>query len=669
MTCGWCHREPDQHSLSTSGPTRCQYQTHRSNCPGTFSTKCVDQIIEGVAAPVEDEAVDIKDEKDATIRQLEEELAKLRVSSTPASAPPTPSQPPASLGAASQQSWGQATPSSLGADIERLARDHLANNQQFLQSGSGQQGSYSGPLMSEIRKDSNVKLQTDAIIDALKQTVPVFANTNANMAGINPLSAGFTPSSQAFLGVSPAVTTPASTKVSAASSGIPITTPQAPTHLTPQDNQNLQLLMQSLLGQTPQPVHSGQLGQGAPASGHLGIGPPGGQLGAAFGQFGSVGNQFSAPAGHLGTTGPQLGATGYVLGNGGIGALPQYNSQQQQSVQQQLLSLLHSQPWQGYVQPPQPPQAPQISPNILSALSQLPPDVAAVALGNLQQSLMPNVPQVQSSGLSLPVLGTQPQLQHQFLGAPLQQSHVLGSQLAPQGLLQYGLPHVQPQKPSPASQGMSSMTGVTHVRPTEYSKYCQVEYAKKVKSDSCNAVLYIWGYIAQILLSRQGLLTRMSEQEQNGRLQHLLHILELCAMQSTSTEFNSQAWLCAKNYSDRVYQDLDSGATSWSSIGPKMHPTNLMQSMSSFPKAAVPFKEKKVPFKDDVTSSQPVCGKWSSCTTEDKCQYEVETGRQCNRPHYCTFCMKTFNQARRHKETDCRKKAAGTSLDNGNQPS
>ena len=417
-------------------------------------------------APVEDEAVDIRDEKDATIRQLEEELAKLRVSSTPASAPPTPSQPPASLGAASQQSWGQATPSSLGADIERLARDHLANNQQFLQSGSGQQGSYSGPLMSEIRKDSNVKLQTDAIIDALKQTVPVFANTNANMAGINPLSAGFTPSSQAFPGVSPAVTTPASTTVSAASSGIPITTPQAPTHLTPQDNQNLQLLMQSLLGQTPQPVHSGQLGQGAPASGHLGIGPPGGQLGAAFGQFGSVGNQFSAPAGHLGTTGPQLGATGYVLGNGGIGALPQYNPQQQQSVQQQLMSLLHSQPWQGYVQPPQPPQAPQISPNILSALSQLPPDVAAVALGNLQQSLMPNVPQVQSSGLSLPVLGTQPQLQHQFLGAPLQQSHVLGSQLAPQGLLQYGLPHVQPQKPSPASQGMSSMTGATHVCPT-----------------------------------------------------------------------------------------------------------------------------------------------------------------------------------------------------------
>ena len=159
MTCGWCHREPDQHTLSSSGPTRCQYKTHRSDCPGNFSTKCADQIIDGVVAPIEEEvgSKNIKDEKDETIRQLEEELAKLRVSSTPASSEGTPSQPhpPPTHGAASQQSWGQATPSSLGSDIEKLARDHLAKNQQFLQSGSGQQGSYTGPLMSEIRKYPN----------------------------------------------------------------------------------------------------------------------------------------------------------------------------------------------------------------------------------------------------------------------------------------------------------------------------------------------------------------------------------------------------------------------------------------------------------------------------------------------------------------------------------
>ena len=195
MTCGWCHREPAQHTLSTSGPTRCQYKTHRADCPGNFSTKCSDQLIEGVVAAPEVGNISengIKDEKDETIRQLEQELAKLRVSG-PAAPPSTPlgapSLPPASSAASPHQSWGQAAAGILGADVERLARDHLSTNQQFLHSGTNQHGSsYSGPLISEIRKDPNVQMQADAILGAIKQTIPVFATPNApNLAGINPL--------------------------------------------------------------------------------------------------------------------------------------------------------------------------------------------------------------------------------------------------------------------------------------------------------------------------------------------------------------------------------------------------------------------------------------------------------------------------------------------------
>ena len=174
MTCGWCHREPAQHTLSTSGPTRCQYKTHRAECPGNFSTKCSDQLIEGVVAAPEVVPSEngIKDEKDETIRQLEQELAKLRVSGT-AAPPSTPlgasSLPPTSSAASPHQSWGQAAPGTLGADIERLARDHLSTNQQFLHSGTNQLGSsYSGPLISDIRKDPNVQMQADAILGAIK---------------------------------------------------------------------------------------------------------------------------------------------------------------------------------------------------------------------------------------------------------------------------------------------------------------------------------------------------------------------------------------------------------------------------------------------------------------------------------------------------------------------
>ena len=40
MVCGLCHREPDEHTDSTSGPTRCEYLTHREDCPGNFRTSC-----------------------------------------------------------------------------------------------------------------------------------------------------------------------------------------------------------------------------------------------------------------------------------------------------------------------------------------------------------------------------------------------------------------------------------------------------------------------------------------------------------------------------------------------------------------------------------------------------------------------------------------------------
>ena len=207
---------------------------------------------------------------------------------------------------------------------------------------------------------------------------------------------------------------------------------------------------------------------------------------------------------------------------------------------------------------------------------------------------------------------------------------------------------------------MRSFTGVTFIRPTEFTKFCQVEYAKKAKADNCNLVLYVWGYLAQILASKQGTISAMSDQEHVGRLQHLLHILELCAMQSSSTDFNNTAWLCARNYSDRVFQDLDSGSTSWAQIGPKMHPTNMMQAMCAYPKVIFkqPEKPKQTPNPVDATTGPgQVCPKWSACETEDKCQYEADNpGRTCNRPHYCNYCHKKFKQTRKHKEKDCRKK-------------
>ena len=131
MTCGRCHREADQHPASSSGPTRCQYRTHRADCPGAFSTKCSDHLVDDEVAPAE-KAND--SEKDAAIRDLEEQFQKLKLEQkaqiSPSPATPAHGVPPTPKSGAGPQPWGQmppnlhqasqeANPTNLG-DIEKL---------------------------------------------------------------------------------------------------------------------------------------------------------------------------------------------------------------------------------------------------------------------------------------------------------------------------------------------------------------------------------------------------------------------------------------------------------------------------------------------------------------------------------------------------------------------
>ena len=202
------------------------------------------------------------------------------------------------------------------------------------------------------------------------------------------------------------------------------------------------------------------------------------------------------------------------------------------------------------------------------------------------------------------------------------------------------------------------MGRAVHIRPAEYAKYCQVDYADKIKSENANLVMFCYGYISQILASRQGLISPMTDQQLNGRLQHLLHLLEMTAMFSTNDDFSTYAWQRARNYNSRVFSDLDMGTLSWTGIGPKLDPTNMMQAIEAVPK---PTKQEKFERKKP-TSEGPPCSKWNSCDVKDKCTYEVENpGKSCNRPHICSFCYNKFGYTNtKHKDSTCKKKAEGS---------
>ena len=594
MTCGLCHRNPDEHSLSTSGPTRCKYTTHRPDCPDNFSTKCSDHVINGSIAPPGPEPPENEEKLDISelIKKLDIQPGHENAVSPGQQTPVGPQTPQIT-----DQAWGKV---SLEG-IEKMIRDHVSKNQQHLQLQTPSLTSYDGPNMAQIRKDPHVQTQADLIMNTLKTNLPVFGQNTSNGA-----APGAGPAQPSFPGINPL--------------------------------QGLQQLLQGL----PQ---QGQPQQGQPQQGQLPYNQP----------------QYVQP---------QYGQSPYPQ--------PVYGQTQ---VLQTLLSQLQQPPAPLQYRPQQQPQVqnlvqhpPQIPPDLLSSLAQIGPSAAPLLQALLQQAAPPNNSTQQVQPAQWGPAGQQPQQVSGILGPGQPGGYQnYGPQLQVPGLLQQnphlaallGQTHLQqpPAQLHPykqqAAQGNTSMTGVMYARPTEFSKFCTVDYAKKAKPDNCNLVLYVWGYLAQILAAKQGQITPMPEQEQIGRLQHLLHVMELCAMQSSSTEFNTQAWLCARNYSDRVFQDLDSGVTSWSQIGFKMHPTNMMMSMSAHPKVAP--EKTKVKGAGGIiqqdSSPAALCPKWGSCEVEDKCQWEVDNpGKSCNRSHHCSFCLKKFKQTRKHKETDCRKK-------------
>ena len=213
-----------------------------------------------------------------------------------------------------------------------------------------------------------------------------------------------------------------------------------------------------------------------------------------------------------------------------------------------------------------------------------------------------------------------------------------------------------------------SLGRAVHVRPTDYSKFCQVDYSEKVKPENSNLVMFMYGYICQILSSRHGNIAPMPESELLGRLQHLLHLLELTAMFSTNTEYSSYAWQRARNYNSRIFSDLDAGTLDWASINTKLDPTSMMQAIEAVPKPEFKVKKKE----EDVRTKpkdDPPCPKWNNCDVTGKCQFEADNpSKKCSKPHICSYCFAKYGFTRtNHKEVSCRKKEEDTT-GSGNQP-
>ena len=206
MVCGLCHREDQDHAESTSGPTRCKYQTHRSDCPGGFRTAC-DLHLEQLKEPklVDETKEDIKpgerlgqvspDDLAGKLKALlspQQLEALLHPEDKPQLVQQTPKNPqnPPEVSSRTPQTSHAGLPPNLISGLDTLARQHVADNQKHLLGQADQQTSYTGPLMSDIRKDRDTQDQVSMVVDALKNISPVFGQTSTPapaLQGISPL--------------------------------------------------------------------------------------------------------------------------------------------------------------------------------------------------------------------------------------------------------------------------------------------------------------------------------------------------------------------------------------------------------------------------------------------------------------------------------------------------
>ena len=484
------------------------------------------------------------------------------------------------------------------AGLEKLASEHIAENQPFLEKQQ-YETNYNGPTISTIRQDKPTQAKVQQVIDALKHITPVFGQPG-------------TPVSRVLPSISPL--DQLKQQLSGQTKQFPASFPP-PQHKQPQD-----VLQQ--LGDLLN-LHSNQF---------------------------PLSHQAAQTLGHFPGAQPQLYVQQPLYPQPPLHPQPPPQQQLQTQLSQLLASL------QGVSLPANP-----------TPLLPAPP-AQQYATASAQQMVAP--PTQQLSWAQLQQMPATQLLQHPEL---LQQLAMSATQ--PPQLLQPGLMEVpqqkssqQPQQPQ-LLQGMSRPRAV-HVRPAEYSRYCQVDYAEKVKADNTNLVMFCYGFVSQMLASRQGHIAQMSETEMNGRLQHLLHLLELTAMFSTNSDYSSYAWHRARNYNARIFSDLDHGNTSWSCISSKMDPTSMMQAIEAVPKEYNEFKKREQAEKKKGDDGPP-CSKWNSCDVQGKCSYEVDNpGKTCTRPHICSYCFTKFGHTKtNHKESSCRKKEDGdTAPGAGSQP-
>ena len=183
-----------------------------------------------------------------------------------------------------------------------------------------------------------------------------------------------------------------------------------------------------------------------------------------------------------------------------------------------------------------------------------------------------------------------------------------------------------------------------------------------ITQSNINLPHFVLGYLRYLMSGIEGK-QNISPEDFKVRLQHLINTMQVAITNSNgSTDYNDYSWAIAREYSNRVFRDLEEGHKAWSTIGVGMQTDAYIFSKDSVkPPQAKPKTGAGQPSK-----SKPLCRNFNTVSNEGRlCSWEVSNpGKRCYRLHNCSYCFETFNNAREHRDMECEyKKGVATEKD------
>ena len=188
----------------------------------------------------------------------------------------------------------------------------------------------------------------------------------------------------------------------------------------------------------------------------------------------------------------------------------------------------------------------------------------------------------------------------------------------------------------------------------DFAKKCPAKWAKQATLTNINLPLYTWGAISELESSLSGRSEPMKEGDLVGKLRHLKNVMEVCCLNSPSSDFSSYGWTLAKDYATKVEDEVEQKLTAWYEMSTGARTATLLAAQMDCPRPVPKLdpKGQKVPDK-----AIGICFSYNKCTTEGKCQYEVENPtKTCLRKHECSWCKINLRRSNKHQELRCKNK-------------